>query len=155
MKCTVSQMTLTRLGRPSTSPGHASRAAMSACVLSRSRAIRERPSLTMLRSRRLPTRAQHPPHARLQHLRCYNDRRRDRRAGHHDTGNHCFDCSTALTLPFPVTLYGLTYTLAQVGADGYMSFGATYNYDPTCLPAIAMTYAIVPFWAETKHRCTR
>ncbi|MEP6775061.1 MAG: S-layer homology domain-containing protein [Chloroflexota bacterium] len=65
-----------------------------------------------------------------------------------DTGNHCFDCSTALTLPFPVTLYGQTYTLAQVGADGYMSFGATYNYNPTCLPAAAMTYAIVPFWAE-------
>ncbi|MEO8285148.1 MAG: kelch repeat-containing protein [Chloroflexota bacterium] len=65
-----------------------------------------------------------------------------------DTGNHCFDCSTAVDLPFPVTLYGQVFTLAQVGADGYMSFGATYNYNPTCMPASAMTYAILPFWTE-------
>src|SRR5205085_332115 len=31
-----------------------------------------------------------------------------------DTGNHCDDCATTITFPFPVALYGYTFTTANV-----------------------------------------
>src|SRR5262245_47343483 len=40
-----------------------------------------------------------------------------------DIGNHCDECSTVITLPFPVTLYGQTYTSAAAGSNGHLTFG--------------------------------
>ena len=38
-------------------------------------------------------------------------------------GNSCDDCSTVIALPFPVSLYGNTYTSAAAGSNGYLTFG--------------------------------
>jgi hypothetical protein len=63
-----------------------------------------------------------------------------------DIGNHCDDCNTAVTLPFPVTLYGNTYTAAQAGSNGYLSFGGFSNsFYSGCLPNSTFTYTIFPF----------
>src|SRR5207302_4463952 len=35
-----------------------------------------------------------------------------------DTGNHCDDCATAITFPFPVTIYGAAYNTANVSSNG-------------------------------------
>src|SRR5690242_12004618 len=39
-----------------------------------------------------------------------------------DTGNHCDDCDTAITLPFPYRLYDQTFTTAWVSANGFVHF---------------------------------
>jgi hypothetical protein len=38
--------------------------------------------------------------------------------GSADTGNHCDDCSTAIALPFPVSVYGQTFNAANVASNG-------------------------------------
>src|SRR5438128_2077955 len=43
--------------------------------------------------------------------------------GQVDTGNHCDDCTTPINLPFPVTLYGQTFNLANVSSNGNVQFG--------------------------------
>ncbi|MDQ2806925.1 MAG: hypothetical protein M3Z04_08455, partial [Chloroflexota bacterium] len=63
-----------------------------------------------------------------------------------DIGNHCDDCGTGITLPFPVTLYDQTYTTAQAGSNGDLSFGTSYDFFYTgCLPNANFTYTIFPF----------
>jgi hypothetical protein len=44
-----------------------------------------------------------------------------------DIGNHCDNCSTVITLPFPITLYDQTYTAATAGSNGHLTFGAAYD----------------------------
>src|SRR6476619_7157987 len=39
-----------------------------------------------------------------------------------DTGNHCDDCTTEITLPFPVSIYGNSYTSAFVSSNGSLQF---------------------------------
>ena len=39
-----------------------------------------------------------------------------------DTGNHCDDCTTEITLPFPVSIYGGSYTSAFVSSNGSLQF---------------------------------
>ena len=39
-----------------------------------------------------------------------------------DTGNHCDDCTTPITLPFPVYIYGTPYTSANVDSNGTIQF---------------------------------
>ena len=34
-----------------------------------------------------------------------------------DVGNHCDDCSTPVVFPFPVSIYGSTYTSAYVTSN--------------------------------------
>src|SRR5262249_55940698 len=47
-----------------------------------------------------------------------------------DIGNHCNDCGTQISLPFPVILYGQTFTTAVAGSNGHLTFGTPYNtYD--------------------------
>ena len=64
-----------------------------------------------------------------------------------DTGNHCDDCATAITFPFPVTLYGYTFTTANVSANGALYL--TGMSDPTdgclALPDPDFGRAIFPF----------
>ncbi len=53
-----------------------------------------------------------------------------------DIGNHCDDCTTAITLPFTVNVYGTPYTSAFVGSNGMLNFGANQPnaYSTNCLP---------------------
>ncbi len=67
-----------------------------------------------------------------------------------DTGNHCDDCTTQIALPFPVTLYGISYTSAVVSSNGNLQF-TTNNaeYSNGCLPQPAtLGLAICPHWDD-------
>ena len=45
-----------------------------------------------------------------------------------DIGNHCDDCTTDITLPFPVSVYGhAPVSVASVGSDGDIHFTGPYN----------------------------
>ena len=75
--------------------------------------------------------------------------------GTSDTGNHCDNCDTAVTLPFPFRLYGVTYTSVMVSSNGRLDF--LCNNEPAgafgvCLPAGArhcpFDYTIFPLWTE-------
>ena len=72
-----------------------------------------------------------------------------------DTGNHCDDCDTAVTLPFPFRLYGVTYNSVMVSSNGRLDF--LCNNEPAgafgvCLPAGARNcpfdYTIFPYWTD-------
>jgi len=56
--------------------------------------------------------------------------------GTNDIGNHCDDCVTNLTLPFPVTVYGTPRTTANAGSNGMLNFNSTQQniYTDNCLP---------------------
>ena len=41
-----------------------------------------------------------------------------------DIGNHTDDGDTFITLPFPVTIYDQTFTTANAGSNGHLTFGA-------------------------------
>src|SRR5207249_4317186 len=59
-------------------------------------------------------------------------------AGGTDIGNHCDDCTTDITLPFPVSVYGNPpVTAVAVGSDGDVHFPGPYNklfWWPGCVP---------------------
>jgi hypothetical protein len=66
-----------------------------------------------------------------------------------DTGNHCEDCTTAITLPFPYTLYDQTFTSAVVSSNGVLQFsGNSADFTDACLPAASFSYAILPYWDD-------
>src|SRR5204863_1717056 len=51
-----------------------------------------------------------------------------------NTGNSCDDCVTNITLPFPVSFYGQTFTTANLGSNGNLQFvGTNLSYVNTCL----------------------
>ena len=71
-----------------------------------------------------------------------------------DIGSHCDDCGTQITLPFPVTIYGQTYTTADAGSNGHLTFGTPYdNFVITCSPFgnSGATYVLAPYWGD---QCT-
>src|SRR5437870_3363069 len=45
-----------------------------------------------------------------------------------DTGNHCDDCTTAITFPFPLSFYGNSYTGANINSNGNLQFTETIGY---------------------------
>ena len=68
-----------------------------------------------------------------------------------NVGSSCDDCSTTITLPFPVTLYNQTYTTASVSSNGQLNFGAPDSaFTNTCLPDAATTYTIFPYWDDQR-----
>jgi hypothetical protein len=58
-------------------------------------------------------------------------------AGGTDVGNHCDDCTTDITLPFPISVYGTPVTTARVGSNGTLQFATgsskPFFYDQ-CMP---------------------
>ena len=63
-----------------------------------------------------------------------------------DIGNHTDDGATSVSLPFPVKLYGNTYTTANAGSNGYLSFDTSVdNFYSNCLPNAGFTFTIFPF----------
>jgi len=68
-----------------------------------------------------------------------------------DTGNHCDDCTTAISLPFSVTLYDQTFTSASVGSNGILGFGTGGNgFNGSCLPVAGVTYQAMPFYRDQR-----
>jgi subtilisin-like proprotein convertase family protein len=58
-----------------------------------------------------------------------------------DIGIHCDDCTSAVqTLPFPVSLYGTTYTSYRVSSNGNLQFTTNIaSLANNCLPSATMT----------------
>ena len=75
-------------------------------------------------------------------------------SGTQDIGNHCENCVTPYTLPFPVRLYDRTFTSALLGNNGTVGFVANQNFSVgQCLPPTnppMFNYAILPFWGEVR-----
>jgi hypothetical protein len=66
-----------------------------------------------------------------------------------DTGNHCDDCTTLITLPFPFRLYDQTFTQARVSSNGNLQFvGMNADFSSTCLPNSGFNYTIFAFWND-------
>ena len=69
-------------------------------------------------------------------------------AGTTDTGNHCDDCATAITLPFPVSVYGQTFNSANVASNGSLDLIGTqspFTHGCQVLPSTLWTMAIFPY----------
>ena len=65
-----------------------------------------------------------------------------------DTGNHCDDCSTAISLPFPVSVYGQTFNSANVASNGGLDLIGTkapFTHGCQVLPNALWTMAILPY----------
>src|SRR6516225_6528938 len=69
-----------------------------------------------------------------------------------DTGNHCDDCTTTISLPFPYTLYDQTFTSANVDSNGTLQFGSNLSvFTNTCLPSTSgRTYIVYPYWDDLR-----
>jgi hypothetical protein len=66
-----------------------------------------------------------------------------------DTGNHCDDCTTVISLPFSYTLYDQTYTSVAVDSNGTLQFGSNISvFTNTCLPDSNHTYTVYPYWDD-------
>jgi hypothetical protein len=66
-----------------------------------------------------------------------------------DTGNHGDDVVTAITLPFPFKLYGVTYTTANVSSNGNMQFVTSdTEYLNVCLPEPTFGPTIFGYWDD-------
>ena len=71
--------------------------------------------------------------------------------GVNDIGNHCDDCTTAISLPFAYNLYGLTFNNAVIGSNGTMAFSGNQNsFGNTCLPNSVFNNAILPHWDDLR-----
>src|SRR5206468_7629449 len=66
-----------------------------------------------------------------------------------DIGNHCYDCSTIIALPFTYNLYGRAYNNATVTSSGKVGFQTADpngGSESNCLPDPPSSYAIFPHW---------
>ena len=71
-----------------------------------------------------------------------------------DTGNHCDDCLTSITLPFAVSLYDQSFTSVFAGSNGALFFGSgDASFAVTCSPfgLMGTSYVLAPYWAD---QCT-
>jgi hypothetical protein len=67
--------------------------------------------------------------------------------GTSDTGNHGQNVLTPITLPFPYTYYGRTFTNATLCSNGNLQFlGGNFAAGGVCLPVGGLNYPIFPFW---------
>ncbi len=65
-------------------------------------------------------------------------------SGATDTGSHCDDCVTGVTLPFSFNLYGIGYTTANVGANGNIQFTGNATFAGSdALPDFRFTNTIL------------
>src|SRR4029077_20448243 len=71
--------------------------------------------------------------------------------GTQDIGNHCDDCATTVALPFPVRLYGQTYTSVDLVSNGFINFvSPNTSFTPACLPVSGFDFTIFPLWHDCR-----
>jgi hypothetical protein len=69
--------------------------------------------------------------------------------GSADIGLHCDDCWREIAFPFSVSIYGQTFTSANVNSNGVINFsGPNLSYLNTCLPASNQGNAVVLMWDD-------
>ncbi|HET9495926.1 MAG TPA: S-layer homology domain-containing protein, partial [Chloroflexia bacterium] len=72
-----------------------------------------------------------------------------------DIGNHCDDCVTTVTLPFPVLVYGQIYTTVGLDSNGKAHFPTGSSvFSNSCLPQTGATYTIYPYWDDQRTDTT-
>ena len=69
-----------------------------------------------------------------------------------DTGNHVDDGTTPITLPFAYTLYGQSFTAANISSNGNIQFVSNSNAVDQCLSAAYATFnmPIMPHWDDLR-----
>jgi len=68
-----------------------------------------------------------------------------------DTGSHCDDCITAVTLPFSFQLYGNTYSSVNLSSNGNAQFvGVDGTFVSACIPWAAHDFAILPLFQDLR-----
>jgi len=68
-----------------------------------------------------------------------------------DIGNHCDDCTTEITFPFPVYVYGQQYTTGTIESNGTIQFNSTnVQFGNTCLPASSYERTFFPYWDDLR-----
>jgi hypothetical protein len=69
-----------------------------------------------------------------------------------DIGNHCDDCTTTVTLPFPVQIYGLgPFATANVSSNGTVQFlGGISPSANSCLPSASHDTTIFAYWDDLR-----
>ncbi len=74
-----------------------------------------------------------------------------------DTGNHCDDCDTVVTVPFSVGLYDQIFNQVRVSSNGRLDFACINEPDgvpSSCLPAppniCPYDYTIFPLWNDLR-----
>lgn len=66
-----------------------------------------------------------------------------------DTGNHTDDGTTFVSLPFPVSLYGVSYNGVNVSSNGNAQFLTTNEeFESVCLPFGEMGPTIFAYWDD-------
>ena len=66
-----------------------------------------------------------------------------------DTGNHCDDCTTAITLPFAFTFYGVSYATANISSNGNIQFASANTYlGNACLPTAGLGPTIFAYQTD-------
>jgi hypothetical protein len=71
-----------------------------------------------------------------------------------DIGNHCDDCATYITLPFPIKLYDQTFNNATIASNGNIQFVTTdFAYGNACLPVPIFEYGIIAYWDDLTTSC--
>ena len=69
-----------------------------------------------------------------------------------DIGLNCDDCGLDVALPFPVTLYGQSFSTAHVGSNGHCTFGTSNDsFAITCPPPFGVggtTEVLAPYWGD-------
>ncbi len=69
-------------------------------------------------------------------------------AGDTDTGNHCDDCATSISFPFPVSVYAQTFNSANVASNGTLDLignAAPFTHGCQVLPNSFWNMAILPY----------
>src|SRR5262245_15720051 len=74
--------------------------------------------------------------------------------GTNDVGNHCDDCATLVNFPFPVSVYGDTYTSAYVTDNGSVQFLTSNGGAPVvaCTPLAINGFdrALIPYLGDLR-----
>ena len=69
--------------------------------------------------------------------------------------NRCSDCTTEITLPWTVWVYGIPYRTAHASSNGTLQFSsASASGRNGCLPFAALGTTVVPFWDDLSTRDT-
>src|SRR5207249_1676724 len=67
--------------------------------------------------------------------------------GTDDIGNHCWNCTTTINLPFEFRLFDRTFASAKVDSKGTLQLGSNLsNGNNTCLPGTSYGYTIFAEW---------
>jgi hypothetical protein len=66
-----------------------------------------------------------------------------------DIGLHCDDCTTQITFPFPVIVYGSPHASAVVESNGTIQFvGENSAFENSCLPATTFERTFFAYWDD-------